>query len=102
MLNSNTTPASAPRRSEFPNLIISPERDPTVPKQTITTDWKRWWGAKLAPPRNFHAFRHVSLVSNRIQHRYYGAQQEGRTTMEGLTGLAAVIMFLGMPTAILA
>ena len=42
------------------------------------------------------------LVSKRIQHRYYGAQQEGRTTMEGLTGLAAVIMFLGMPTAILA
>jgi hypothetical protein len=40
-------------------------------------------------------------VGSEIHHRQAQGAPERRTTMEGLTGLAAVIMLFGMPTAIL-
>src|SRR5579871_3211810 len=51
---------------------------------------------------NFPDGFRVPPVRERIQLQHSsGAEDEGRTTMEGLTGFAAVIMLFGMPTAVL-
>jgi hypothetical protein len=63
--------------------------------------WKHLVQTELAAVRNFLGPSLVSFIESNTSYSNPHRATGRRTTMEGLTGLAAVIMLFGMPVALL-